>query len=128
MPTMLLSTLEDLNKRFQYRHVTTTGQAGVTRGGTVKAVVLDPWDGPTAPGTVACRKIVYMVETDSGYVEIWENPCFVPARQIPDGSSLIGDVQTGELTAAKFAEIVGIPLDIAEGLIEAHEKKAAEQT
>lgn len=118
MMAMLSSTLQDLNKTFQRRPVTTTGQGGVTRNGVVKAVILESWDGPTAPGTVACRKIVYLVETDDGYIEIWENPRFVPARQIPDGSSLIGDVQTGELTVEKFAEIVGIPMEAAEDLIE----------
>lgn len=125
MPTMLLSTLEDLNKTFKRRPVTKTGQAGVTRRGIVRSVILESGDGPTAPGTVVFRRIVYVIETSDGYIDTWENPCFA----ISDRSSLIGDVQAGWLTVERFAEIVGIPLAIAENLIEVYrDRPTVEQT
>lgn len=99
--------------------------------GKVAAVVLvggDEHPNPTVLFGSNYGKIGFLVETDSGAMEVWSAGTLVPHRQIPMEATLLDDVQSGELTTAKFAEIVGIPLDIAENLIEAHEKKSAEQT
>lgn len=126
-----VSTLEDLARQYRGRRIKTTKLNEEEEFGKIAATVLlggAEGSNPTALFATNFGKIGFLVETDSGVMEVWTAGTLVPHRQLPVERTLLDDVQTGELTTAKFAEIVGIPLDIAEGLIEVYGNKAASQT
>lgn len=123
-----VSVLKDLQDQFKGRRIKTKKLSGEEELGTVRAAVLINGDVANTAETMYGSKLGFLVETDLGTVEVWSLGTLVPHRQIPVEHTLLDDVQSGELTTAKFAEIVGIPLDIAENLIEVYGQKDTAKT
>lgn len=119
-----VSTIEDLTRRYRGHRIKTTKKLGGEEefGKVAAAVVLPRNSELTCPSAVSGFSLGFLVETDSGSMEIWSMGILIPARQVPDGDNLIDDVQAGELTMEKFAQIVGVTLTIAEDLVKAHAK------
>lgn len=123
------SALNNMMSTFNGRRVKTKKLGGEEEYGKVVCPVLLGGDTFNSTGAVAVGTAIgFLVETDAGAMEVWQAGTLVPHRQLPVDYTLLDDVRLGDLSPEKFAEIIGIPLDIAEGLIEAHEKKSAEQT